>query len=52
MVQLTPPSASRSAVEKFIERHFSHLTDPPFVGSPTIRGGQIAANSRLAALNL
>ena len=52
MVQLTPPSASRSAVEKFIELYFSHLTDPPFIGSPSIRGGQIAANSRLAALNL
>ena len=42
MVQLTPPSASRSAVEKFIELYFSHLTDPPFIGSPTMRGGQIA----------
>ena len=52
MVQLTPPSASRSAVEKFIELYFSHLTDPPFIGSPSIRGGQIAAISRLAALNL
>ena len=52
MVQLTLPSASRSAVEKFTEQHFSHLTDPPFVGSPSIRGGQIAASSRLAALNL
>ena len=52
MVQLNPPSASRSAVEKFIEDHLSHLTEAPFVGSPSIRGGQRVANSRMASLDL
>lgn len=52
MVQLNPPSASRSAVEKFIENHLSHLTDAPFIGSPSIRGGQRVANSHVASLDL
>ena len=52
MVQLTPPSASRLAIERFIEEHLSHLTESPIIGSPSIRGGQTTANARLASLDL
>ena len=52
MVQLTPPSASRLAIERFIEEHLSHLTEYPIIGSPSIRGGQTTANARLASLDL
>ena len=52
MVQLNPPSASRLAIERFIEEHLSHLTESPIIGSPSIRGGQTTANARLASLDL
>ena len=52
MVQLKPPDTSRSAIEKFVQSHLSHLTDTPIAGSPSIRGGQIAANACIASVDL
>lgn len=38
----------RSDVERFVREHLGHLVDGPIVASPSILGGQAAANAALA----
>tara|TARA_B110000014_G_scaffold134349_1_gene92882 strand:+ start:32 stop:1228 length:1197 start_codon:yes stop_codon:yes gene_type:complete len=52
MVQLKIPSTTQSEIERFIETYLSHLTDTPIISSPSIRGGQTAANSLIKSLDL
>ncbi len=52
MTQLTLPPATRPAVEQFVSETMGHLTASPVVGSRSIRGGQLAADSALASFNV
>ncbi len=52
-VALLPrPTATRTAVEAWIDEHLGHLIDGPAVGSPSIRGGQRSADAALAAFDV
>lgn len=52
MSEIDLPVATRSAVETFVATTLGHLVDGPAVGSPTVRGGQRAADSALARFDV
>lgn len=47
MTRLDLPAATRRAVEAFVATQLGHLVDRPVAGSPSIRGGQRAADAAL-----
>ena len=52
MSEIDLPVATRSAVETFVATTLGHLVDGPAVGSPTVRGGQRAADAALARFDV
>ena len=47
MVKIPVPRADRALIEEFVDLHLGHLVDGSATGSPSIRGGQRAANLAL-----
>ncbi|MEM9521292.1 MAG: FAD-binding domain-containing protein [Actinomycetota bacterium] len=48
----TRSTPTRSTVETWVDEHLGHLIDGPAVGSPSIRGGQRAADAALASFDV
>ncbi len=47
VVKIPVPAADRASIEEFVDLHLGHLVDGSAMGSPSIRGGQRAANLAL-----
>ncbi len=52
MTSLPLPGGGRTAAEAYVTRHLAHLTCDEVRGSPSITGGQVAADAALAAFDV